>query len=75
MAVRYATYSRPHRPNGRLVALGDRMSELMQIRREERMSRRAVRSFAIELGTVRGALVQFFSRGIFGRLKWLVIGR
>lgn len=75
MAVKHRSFSRHQIRNGQLAPLGERMSEIHQVRREERMSRRAVRSFAIELGTIRGGLAQFFGRGFFGRLKWMVTGR
>ena len=75
MAVKHRQYARRHRHNGQLAPIGERMSELHQIRREEKMSRRAIRSFAIELGTIKGGLRAFFSRGLFGRLKWMATGR
>lgn len=75
MAVKHRMHSRHHTHNGQLAPLGDRMSEIHQVRREERMSRRAVQSLARELGVVRFGLQQFFGRGFFGRLKWMVVGR
>ena len=75
MAVKHATYSRHRTHHGQLTPLRERMSELTQVRREERMSRRAVKSLAMELGVIRCGLAQFFGRGFFDRLKWMLVGR
>jgi len=58
-----------------LRPLSERLGEGATVRREERMSRRAVRALAIEHGHLKGGIQHFFGRGLFGRLKWLLTGR
>lgn len=55
--------------------LGERMSSAAQIRREERMTRKTINSFAAELGRIKGGLAFFFAKSLWGRLKWIATGR
>lgn len=69
MAVKH----RNRNPQGQQQRLSDRLSAHQAAMREDRRQWRS--GLARQLGVINFGLAQFFQRGVFGRLKWLVIGR
>jgi len=68
------TYARHKTNEGQLRPLEDRVTDKQMERRTQKMATRIGRDHAL----TRGAVVQMgqiLSRGLFGRLKWLLVGR
>jgi len=60
-------------PQGQLKPLSKRLSAHRLAMREDRQQWRS--GVARQIGIINFGLAQFFQRGFFGRLKWLVLGR
>jgi hypothetical protein len=64
---------RNRNPQGQQQRLSERLSAHQAAMREDRRQWRS--GLAQQLGRINFGLAQFFQRGFFGRLKWLVTGR
>lgn len=69
MAVKH----RNRNPKGQLQPLSERLSAHQAAMREDRRQGRA--GLSRQIGVINFGLQNFFRRGFFGRLKWLVTGR
>lgn len=58
---------------GQLAPLSKRLSAHQQAMRQERIQWRS--GLAQAIGAINFGLQQFFGRGFFGRMKWLLTGR
>lgn len=64
---------RQRHSNGQLLPLRERRTEAQMAGRKEKMQYRS--NIARAIGVINFGLQQFFQRGFFGRMKWLVTGR
>ena len=64
---------RRRNPKGQLTPLSRSLTAMQKAQRQERIHHRSGTARAI--GAINWGLQQFFGRGFFGRVKWLVTGR
>jgi hypothetical protein len=64
---------RSRNPKGQLAPLSKSLSAHQAAMRQDRAEWRS--GLARQIGVINFGLAQFFGRGFFGRLKWLVTGR
>lgn len=64
---------RRRNPKGQLTPLSRSLTAIQKQQRQDRINHRS--STARAIGFINFGLQQFFGRGFFGRLKWLLLGR
>lgn len=65
--------ARSRNPQGQQPALSRSLTAHQKAMREDRQNWRS--GLAREIGGIKFGLAQFFGRGFFGRVKWLLTGR
>jgi hypothetical protein len=71
--VNIMAVKRARNPQGQQTKLSRSLTAIQKAQRQERIQHRSGTARAI--GMINFGLQQFFGRGFFGRLKWLVTGR
>ena len=64
---------RRRNPKGQTTPLSRSLTAIQKAQRQERINHRS--SVARSIGFINFGLQQFFGRGFFGRMKWLLLGR